>query len=129
MSHPHPRHLQTVPIGGPPPTAGAVDLQQLKPMSDADAVKFFNEQLVAYNIMCDCGELIKDDAYLIFVRSENILPTPVGRGPGLAQTLVHSLDCAKMMAIQMQEDVTIIARRKVNPVEWFLPADADIASS
>lgn len=119
--------MHVSPIGGPPPSAGAMDLAALKALPLEHQIAMFNQQLNQNGILCDCGERIRDEAFMVFIRKENALRTPNGTGPGLAVTLVHSQTCKKWSTLLAQEDIKIIATRRVNEVIWL--DGADIASS
>src|SRR5665213_1109006 len=91
--------LKVDPISQPPPTAGAVDLGALKGAPKQIADEAFDQQLVQAQIKCQCGERIRDEGRLLYIRRDNTVPSPQGGLPGLGPLMVHSLECLHYLAV------------------------------
>jgi hypothetical protein len=83
--------------------------------------QLFQGQMAQANLICECGERMRDEAYIIIVRREKMTPTPEGMGPGLGQSIVHSItDCEKFETIRNDPQTVIICwrKQKTEPIVW-----------
>jgi hypothetical protein len=110
--------LQVSPISQPPPSAGAVDLSALKGAPKKVADEAFNQQLIAAQVLCQCGERIRDEGRLLYIRRDNTVPSPQGGLPGLGPLMVHSLECPHYLAVMADPMLKVVALRRVTEVEW-----------
>lgn len=131
-----PRRVQVGPIEtAPPAMAGAIDLNRIKDAPLTAQINTFNQQLMAAQILCDCGARITGDARMLYIRKERQLEigdgenngAVLGMGPGLGSTMVHSLfGCPKYAQIVEDKEVKIVAMRRVTEVEWCKDADTPV---
>lgn len=113
--------LRVDPLPGGPaiPAGGALDLSTLKGAPKAIADAAFIEALKASQLVCQCGERLRDDGRLLFVRRNNTIPSPQGGLPGLAAVVVHALDCEVYRSIVGDLTMTLVAIRRVTEIQWL----------